>query len=142
MRGMSSIGNIGAHVMAGLAYLLGIVPFIGFILQIVLFAVEKNRFTKFHAAQAMMLGIVSYVLGVVSGFVSGIFSAGANATNSSAISFLSGGVGLLFGCVFFLLGVGVFVLWIWGMISGFTGKATKLPVIGSFAESLAGGPLA
>ncbi len=126
--------------MSGLAYLIAIVPLIGFILQIVLFAVERNRFTKFHAAQAMLLSIAWYALGIISAIVSSIFSAGARA-DSTLFSTLSGGVGGLFACVFFLIGLGIFGLWIWGMISGFTGKATKLPVVGDFAERLAGGPL-
>lgn len=141
MWGMSSIGNIGAHVMAGLAYLLALIPGIGFILQIVLFAIEKNRFARFHAAQAMILSIVGYALGFVSFIVSAIFTAGAR-VDSTAISFLSGGVGLLFSCMFGIIGLALLGFWLWGMISGFTGKATKLPAIGSFAESLSGGPVA
>ena len=139
--GTSSVGSLGADVLAGLAYLIVLIPFIGFILQIVLFAVERNRFAKFHAAQAMILSIAWYVLGIVSAILSSIFSAGANATNSSVVSFVSGGIGLLFGCVGAIIGLGLFALWIWGMIAGFTGKPTKLPVAGDFAERLAGGPL-
>ncbi|HEU0028043.1 MAG TPA: DUF4870 domain-containing protein [Ktedonobacterales bacterium] len=139
--GTSSVGNLGADIMSGLAYLIVLIPFVGFILQIVLFAVEKNRFAKFHAAQAMILSIAWYVLGIVSAIMSSIFSAGANATNSSAVSFVSGGIGLLFSCVGAIIGLGLFILWIWGMVAGFTGKPTKLPVAGDFAERLAGGPL-
>ncbi len=140
-RGSSSVlTSLGADIMAGLAYLIVLIPVAGFVLQIVLFAVEKNRFTKFHAAQAMILSIVWYVLGFISFIVSSIFTAGSR-VDSTFISFLSGGVGLLFSCVFGLLFLGLFALWIWGMVSGFTGKPTKLPVIGDFAENLSGGPL-
>jgi uncharacterized membrane protein len=127
--------------MAGLAYLIVLIPFVGFILQIVLFAVERNRFAKFHAAQAMILSIAWYVLGIVSAIVSAIFSAGVDAANLSVVSFVGGGIRVLFGCVGAIIGLGLFILWIWGMIAGFTGKPTKLPVAGDFAERLAGGPL-
>ncbi len=138
--GMSSIGNIGAHIVAGLAYLIAIVPFIGFVLQIILFAVEKNRFARFHAAQAMILSIAGYALSFVSFIVSSFFGAGAN-VNSAIVSFLSGSIGALFGCVFGIIGIALFAFWIWGMIAGFTGKPTKLPVIGDIAEGLSGGRL-
>lgn len=136
------VSGLTADLMSGLAYLIVVVPFIGFIGQIVLFAIEKNRFAKFHAAQAMILSVVAYVLVILNIVLSTVFAIGASATNSAGVSLASGGISLLLSCVFGILGLVVFAFWIWGMISGFTGKATKLPVIGSFAESLSGGPLA
>ena len=138
--GTSTIGNIGAEVMAGLAYVLSVLSFVGFIGQIIIFAMEKNRFAKFHAAQAMLLGVVSVIITVVYYFTllplqfashsaSGVANAG------------SAGMALISTCVLGILGLVLFVFWIWGMISAFTGKATKLPIVGSIAEGLAGGPV-
>ncbi|HEU0028667.1 MAG TPA: DUF4870 domain-containing protein [Ktedonobacterales bacterium] len=140
--GTSSLGSLGADVMSGLAYLIAIVPFVGFIGQIVLFAIEKNRFAKFHAAQAMSLSVVAYVLGVINFIVSAMFTVGASATDSSSAALGALGISAVIGCVLGIVGLVVFAFWIWGMISGFTGKATKLPLVGGFAEGLAGGPLA
>jgi uncharacterized membrane protein len=128
--------------MAGLTYLVGILWAVGLILQIVVFAVEKNRYVKFHAAQAMILGIAEVVIGIAYFIVNAIIFAGA-AVDQSGVVGLGGGVAsLLLGCVAGILGLVIFAFWIWGMISAFTGKATKLPIVGNFAESLAGGPVA
>ena len=127
--------------MAGLAYLIVLIPGVGFILQIVLFAVEKNRFTKFHAAQAMILSIVGYVLGLrqlyrfcdLHRWIERRFNVdlvpewGRRIALQLRVRPSRAGDSSVFG--------------IWGMISGFTGKTTKLPVIGDFAESLSGGPV-
>jgi uncharacterized membrane protein len=138
--GVSALGNLGAEVMAGLAYLIGIIPFVGFIAQIVLFAMEKNRFSKFHAAQAMCLSVVAIVLGIVSTIVDTALGFGLGAS-STAVNLGSAGISLLFGCLFFIVGLVIFGFWIWGMIAAFTGKPTKLPIIGNIAEGLAGGPV-
>ncbi len=138
--GTSTLGNLGAEVMAGLAYLIAIVPFVGFIGQIVLFAIEKNRFAKFHAAQAMLLSVVGVVLGILDWIVTGAASFGLNSSSGLANAG-SLGFAAVFGCLFFIVALVIFAFWIWGMVSAFTGKPTKLPVIGSIAEGLAGGPV-
>lgn len=138
--GVSALGNLGAEVMAGLSYLIGIIPFVGFIGQIILFAIEKNRFAKFHAAQAMLISVASIVIGIVDIVISGALGFGLGSSNSAA-NLGSAGLSLLFSCVFGLIGLAIFGFWIWGMISAFTGKPTKLPIIGNIAEGLAGGPV-
>lgn len=138
--GVSALGNLGAEVMAGLAYLIVIVPFVGFIAQIVLFALEKNRYSKFHAAQAMCLSVLAYVIGIIDFIVSGALGFGLG-SSSAALNLGSAGIALVFGCLFFIIGLVIFAFWIWGMIAAFTGKPTKLPIVGSIAEGLAGGPV-
>jgi uncharacterized membrane protein len=138
--GVSALGNIGAEVMAGLAYVIAIVPFLGFIGQIVIFAIEKNRFTKFHAAQAMLLGVVEVILTIVYSIVNGALSFGINSSNGAA-NLGSAGLALVFACIAGIVGLVMFGFWIWGMISAFTGKPTKLPIVGNIAEGLAGGPV-
>jgi len=140
--GMSSLGGIGAEVLAGLAYLSTIL--LGPVIPIVLFFIEKNRFAKFHAAQAMLISIGAFVLFVavfILQIIVGIIS-GAVGQASSTAGGLIGLVGLIFVCLYPLVGIAFLGLWIWGMIAAFTGKPTKLPVIGNFAERLAGGPVA
>lgn len=139
--GMSAIGNLGAEVMAGLAYVVAIIPFVGIIGQIIIFAIEKNRFAKFHAAQALCLSVLAFVLGVIDWVVTIGASIGASADTTGAITAGAFGLTAVLGCVFFILALGILGLWIWGMVSAFTGKATKLPIIGNIAEGLAGGPV-
>lgn len=144
--GTSTLANIGGEVMAGLAYVLSVLSVVGFIGQIIIFAMEKNRFVKFHAAQAMLLGLVSVILSSLYFFVLLPLNLAANsATSGSAAAgaAAAGGLGiaLIGGCVLGILGLVLFIFWIWGMIAAFTGKPTKLPIIGSIAEGLAGGPV-
>lgn len=139
--GTSTIANLGGEVMAGLAYVVAIIPFVGIIGQIIIFAIEKNRFVKFHAAQALCISVLAFVLGVIDWVVTIGASIGASADTTGAIGAGAFGLAAVFGCVFFILGLGILGLWIWGMVSAFTGKATKLPIIGGIAEGLAGGPV-
>jgi uncharacterized membrane protein len=140
--GVSTIfSSLGSDIMAGITYLLGIFWIVGFILQIVVFAVEKNRYVKFHAAQAALLGVVEVVLGIVYFIINAVLFSAASLDQSGASGLGATAVSGIIGCVLGLLGLATFGFWIWGMIAAFTGKATKLPLIGSFAESFAGGPV-
>ncbi len=143
--GTSTLGNMGAEVMAGIAYLLSLLSIVGFIGQIIIFAMEKNRFVKFHAAQAMLLGLVEAILSGLYFFVmipaQLAASAASNSAAAGAAAAGSFGIAAIGGCVLGIIGLVLFAFWIWGMIAAFTGKATKLPIIGSIAEGLAGGPV-
>jgi uncharacterized membrane protein len=44
---------------------------------------------------------------------------------------------LLLGCLFWLVGLAAFVVWIILLINAFQGKKFKLPVIGDYAERYA-----
>jgi len=83
----------------------------------------------------ILLAISSAALGVAWGIVLGLFGGIATATGSSAFGLITA----LAGCVVGLAYLGIFALWIWGMIAAFTGNATKLPIIGGIAEKWAGG---
>jgi uncharacterized membrane protein len=144
--GMSTLfTGLGSDIMAGIAYLLSIFWVVGFVLQLVIFGIEKNRYVKFHAIQAALLSIVSVVLVIVNIIVGAVLSVGTAAASSADQTGLTGlaggGISLLFSCLIGILGLVTFGFWIWGMIAAFTGKATKLPIVGSFAESFAGGPV-
>jgi uncharacterized membrane protein len=112
-----------ASIAAGLSYL----PIAG----LLFFFVEKvNRFIRFHAAQAILLYIVAVGFDVVWQIFISVLSA------FDALGFLTLGV----GCLGTLVGIGLLGLGIWGLISGFTGTYTKLPLIGDIAERWVGGP--
>jgi len=133
------MGNLNAPTMAGLAYILSFIPTIGFFIPIVLFFVEKNRFAKFHAAQAAIINVGAALLFIVFGVLGGIFagiSAASNAANGPGLLFT-----LDFSCLFPLVGLAFLALLIWGAIVGFQGKYTKLPVVGNLAERFNGGPI-
>ncbi len=141
--GPSSIG-MEAHVAAGLSYLS--IFFLGPIIPLIFFFIEKeNRFVKFHAAQGLLINIAGFVLGVVWGILAVALGIGAAASGSNGTSGAAAGAGLAlaaFGCVFSILGLVLFGFTVWGIVAGFSGKYTKLPVIGGIAEKWAGGPVA
>jgi uncharacterized membrane protein len=120
-----------AHIAAGLSYI--------WILGLIFFFVEKsNRFVRFHAAQAILLGIggvALYFIWIVLGFL----SAAIGITDQTGIATLA--FSCIFTCIPGLLALGLFGLSIWGLISGFTGKYVKMPIIGDIAERWAGGPI-
>ena len=144
--GPTSFGGMEASVLAGLSYLSMFL--IGIIGPIIVFFVEKNnRFVKFHAAQGILIGIAEavwiFALIILNTILVGA-SIAASGTNSTAGAAASSGLGLgscLIGCVGFLGGLALLGAVIWGAIAGFTGQATKLPLIGNLAERWAGGPV-
>ena len=97
--------------------------------------------------QSMILGVVailwySVVGGILPIFV-GIIGGGADAATGSTGA-ISGGATLLscgISCLAWVGGLAFFAAFIWGLISGFTGKYTKLPIIGGLAEKWSGGPV-
>jgi uncharacterized membrane protein len=138
--GPTSMG-MEAHIAAGLSY------FFSPILPLIFFIIEKNnRFVKFHAMQSIILGVGAFVWFIVVGFILPIIVGIAGGTADAA----TGGTGAITGgasilscgliCLTWVGYLGIFALFIWGLISGFTGKYTKLPIVGGFAERWAGGP--
>src|SRR5262249_43032073 len=86
--GPTSLG-MEANIAAGLGYL--------FIIGVIFFFVEKtNRFVKFHAAQATLLSIGGFALGVAWTILSAIITVASGSVTRAV------GVSTLLTCVFFL----------------------------------------
>ncbi len=130
--------GIDPAIAAGLAYLFG-GHFAGILPIVWLIAEKRNRFIRFHAAQAL-LGIAAYLVGLL--MAGGIFVGGMLiALASGADSQTAGGIGAAPAIAFLvLLTVGAVVCEIWGIIAGFSGKFVKFPLVGGLAERLVGGP--
>jgi uncharacterized membrane protein len=122
--GPSSLG-LDPAIGAGLSYL----PLVGLIF---FFAEKSNRFIRFHAAQSILLAITLVAAGIVRWVVFAVL----DSVSSLAAFFFEQGL----ACVFGLVGLAFLGLWIWGMVSGFTGTYTRLPLLGAIAESWAGKP--
>ena len=122
------------NVMAGLAYLLQVVPVIGWLCPVVIYFIAGgDRFVKFNALQALLLEIsvvavmaVLFVLGIVVGITVGM-------VNGS----LAGLVGMAFAALYGLAGLGFIALWLWSMYNAFVGKTFSIPVIGPLASGWA-----
>jgi len=98
-------------VCAILSYLL-----IGIIWYFVDDNMKKNAFAKFHAKQGIGL-FIAWVAVVI-------------------VTFIFAFIPIIGWIVNFLLGIGLFVLWLIGIINSATGKTNALPIIGGVAESL------
>jgi uncharacterized membrane protein len=137
--GPTSMG-MESHIAAGLSYLTPVAGLIFFLME------KTNRFVRFHAMQSIILG-VGYiiwfiVIGIILPIILGVAGGTADAATGNTGAFGLGGSLLSCGlvCLSWVGGLAFFAGWLWGIISAFTGKYTKLPVIGNLAEKWAGGP--
>ncbi len=118
--GPTSMG-MQANVAAGLSYI------VGWITGLIFFLSEKqNQFVRFHAMQSILFSGGLTVLYIVVWVLDVVFAV-ANI----------GVLAVLFGCLFWLVGLAAFVVWIILLINAFQGKKFKLPVIGDYAEKYA-----
>lgn len=105
--------GLAAHVVAGLSYFFFFCP----VLPLIVYLVEpQNRFVRFHALQSLILGLVWGGIGIVF-FVFSSVPLGFFVAIATSL----------------VLGVGLLALVIWGIVSGFTGQWTRLPIVGEIA---------
>ncbi len=110
-------------IQENVAGLLCYIPGIGWIIALAFFLIDKRKFVKFHAAQALGLFAVFVVCHIALGIFIGMLH----------IIHLFFFGGLLYPLLW-LLG---FVLLIFMMYKAYLNESFKLPVIGDFAEGLA-----
>jgi uncharacterized membrane protein len=134
--GPTSMG-IDPAIAAGLAYLFA-GHFAGILPIVWLIAEKRNRFIRFHAAQALLL-IAAYFVGMllaVGVFVGGMLIALASGADNQAAGAMAGSVAVVY---FVVLTLAALICQIWGIIAGFSGKVVVFPLVGSLAERLVGG---
>lgn len=123
----AATGGAAASPTAGLeenvAGLLCYLPFVGWIIALVFFLIDKRPFVKFHSAQSLALGIGLIIFYVCLSIVMIML-------HFMHIWFL----GLIIYPVLWLL---IFVTLIFMMYKAYQHEKFKLPVIGDFAENLA-----
>jgi uncharacterized membrane protein len=125
--GTTSMG-MAPNVAAGCSYI------VTWITGLVFFLSEKqNKFVRFHAMQAICLGVLAAVLGFVYSFL----IVGAAAAASASPNAAAGSVGFM-GLIFMVIWLGFFVLWVVCLIQAFGGKWFKIPVIGDLAMKWSG----
>jgi uncharacterized membrane protein len=110
-------------IAENVAGLLCYVPGVGWVIAIVLFLIDKRKFVRFHAMQALALYVALIVCYIALGIFLGVLR----------IIHL-----FFFGALLYpLLGLGSFVLLIFMMYKTYLNESYKLPVIGDFAEGMA-----
>jgi len=94
--------------------------YLGLLIIIPLLAAPQSKYAKFHVNQGLILLIVSFIVGIISGVVTLI------------VGFISSILAALVGFVFSLISIALFVFMIIGIVNAVQGKAKELPLIGGF----------
>jgi uncharacterized membrane protein len=117
--------NVGMtdNLAGALCYLLG---FITGILFLVLAPYNQNRLIRFHAFQSIFLNIAFVVLEIVIGILAFVLR---------VIPVLGP---LLIAVIYFCIGIGFLVVWLYMMFKTYNGEKVVLPVVGPMAEKQAG----
>ncbi len=115
--------GLPSNLAGALCYLL--MPLTG-----ILFLVleRENRFVRFHAAQAVVIGAALFVASIALTFVSAILG---------IIPILGVLVGLLISLCF---GFGAFILWVVLMLRAYQGREWEVPVASDYARKLVAAP--
>jgi uncharacterized membrane protein len=97
---------------------------LGWVTGLIFFLIDKRPFVRFHAAQSIIMSIALFVVYFGIAFVFGM------------LSFAH--LGFLAFALYPLVGLLVFVLWIFLMYKAYQHEKFKLPFIGDIAEKMAG----
>jgi uncharacterized membrane protein len=114
--------NVGAADNSKTVALLSYITIIGWIIAFVMNSSQKSSLGAYHLRQTIFLYIIALCLYILQIFLLFIPFLGW------IISFL-----LIFG------GIGIFVLWIIGLIAAVNGEAKPIPLIGNKAQQLFSG---
>lgn len=112
--------GLSANAAAAIAYLT-IIPAIIFL---VLEPYSRIPLVKFHAWQSIGLTVAAILLQIIVSFC------------EVALHFIPG-VFLIFSLVHLVIGLGLFLVWLFAILKASKGEWFKLPVIGDFAEKQA-----
>lgn len=112
----SPAAGLDENVAGLLCYILGWITGLIFLL------IDKRPFVKFHAAQAIAMSIGATVLY----FVLGIFIGMMHFMHLGLLAFL----------LYPLLGLALFILWIFVMYKAYQHEKFKLPIIGDLVEGM------
>jgi uncharacterized membrane protein len=111
------------NVAGALCYVFGLITGILFL---VLAPYNQNRNVKFHAFQSIFWNLAWIALWIVLGIV------------SIALHVIPVLGALVSAVLYFVLGIGGFVLWLYLMFKTYNGDKVVLPVVGPIAEKQAG----
>jgi uncharacterized membrane protein len=119
-------GPVAASPTAGLdENVAGLLCYVlGWITGLIFFLIDKRPFVRFHAAQSIGLSIGLFAVYLVIGVL------------FTMLHFMS--MGFLALAIYPLLGLLVFVLWIFMMYKAYQHEKFMLPIIGPIAANMAG----
>lgn len=97
-----------------------VLGYFGILVLIPIIFAPNSRFARFHANQAIILFIMTTVYALVAGGVVALLALAGK------------GLAILFGIIFTLLSLVIFVMWAKGLSNAASGRARKLPIIGEY----------
>lgn len=138
-----SVFDLDANLVALLCYLGNFVCMLGLVLSIITVITDKkNKLSRFHAWQSILLTVVPFVaiflvflLIGIGGFVGSIVDSMIGFPIISII------VLIIWIIAYIVVIIGLFALFIGGIIcavKGFSGELFKLPIIGKMADKYSG----
>lgn len=101
---------------------------------IVLVTEKENRMVRFHAFQALFMGLAVFVATILLSVVIGVLTLVAGAVSTSLGLLVS--VGSLL--VWLVIAAALLGLWVFCLVKAYRGEMYKLPVVGSYAEKMSG----
>lgn len=114
--------GLSDNAASALCYVLGLITGILFL---VIAPYNQNRAVRFHAFQSIFLNVAWIGVWIVLTIFSVVVT---------SISFT---LGMLFGMLHLIVGLGFLVLWIYMLVKAYQGQRVLLPVIGALAEKQA-----
>lgn len=101
------------------------------ITSIIFLVIEKSsRLVRFHAMQALLLGVGMFVLMIVLSVVTAVILGVAAATSGTLATI----VGLISTLFWLVLPLGMLLVWVLCLVKAYQGQMFKLPLIGNIAE--------
>jgi uncharacterized membrane protein len=115
--------GLSVNAASALCYVLG---FITGILFLVLEPYNRNPTVKFHAFQSIFLNVAWFAVWVIRVMISMMLG-------------IAGFFWMITLLLWFVIGLGFFILWLYMIISAYQGKTVVLPIIGPLAQKQAMG---
>ena len=115
-------GGLEPNIAAVLGYFFWILAIVWLVVE----PYKNDRFVRFHAFQTIGLVVAAIALSI-------------GATVLTAVLMFIPYVGPIIGLLLWpVVGLGIFILWIFLMYKAYNKEMWKLPIIGNFAEKQAG----
>jgi uncharacterized membrane protein len=101
---------------------------------IVLVTEKENRMVRFHAFQALFMGLAVFVATILLSIVIGVLTLVAGAVSTSLGLLVS--IGSLI--VWMVIAAALLGLWVFCLVKAYRGEMYKLPVVGNYAAKMSG----
>ena len=99
---------------------------------IVLVTEKENRLVRFHAFQALFMGLAIFAMTIVLSVIIGVLTLVAGAVSPYAGIIVS----VLSLLVWIIIAIALLALWVFCLVKAYRGEMYRLPVVGKYAENM------